>query len=174
MAIDLISVFSRESTLFLAISLHMWASRSLLWYWILCYSDVELRYTYTFLYARMASTIPSFLLFTQNKLIKTTAIHRSMKNSFPPLRHAAALLGCFLTHRHAGYRWELSRRKKKQKNNSNSNNSNDSINNSNLSLLLIFFRPDRSLRKSHFLCGVYWFPFKVNGLNPGVSVVRVV
>ena len=44
MAIDLISVFSRESTLFLAISLHMWASRSLLWYWILCYSDVELRY----------------------------------------------------------------------------------------------------------------------------------
>ena len=157
MAIDLISVFSRESTLFLAISLHMWASRALLWYWILCYSDVELRYTNTFLYARMASTIPSFLLFTQNKLIKTTAIHRSMKNSFPPLRHAAALLGCFLTHRHAGYRWELSRRKKKQQiNNSNSNNS---INNSNLSLLLIFFRPDRSFRKSHFLCGVYWFAF---------------
>ena len=122
----------------------------------------------------MASTIPSFLLFTQNKLITTTAIHRSMKNNFPALWHAAALLGCFLTHRHAGYRWELSRRKKKQKNNSNSNNSNDSINNSNLSLLLIFFRPDRSLRKSHFLCGVYWFPFKVNGLNPGVSVVRVV
>ena len=30
MAIDLISVFSRESTLFLAISLHMWASRALL------------------------------------------------------------------------------------------------------------------------------------------------
>ena len=111
----------------------------------------------------MASTIPSFLLFTQNKLITTTAIHRSMKNSFPPLRHAAALLGCFLTHRHAGYRWELSRRQKKQqKNNSNSNNSNNSnnsINNSNLSLLLIFFRPDRSLRKSHFLCGVYWFAF---------------
>ena len=28
-----------------------------------------------------------------------TAIHRSMKNSFPPLQRAGAHGGCFLTHR---------------------------------------------------------------------------
>ena len=38
-------------------------------YIILYYSDFELFYTSTFLYARTTSTIPSFLLLTQNKLI---------------------------------------------------------------------------------------------------------
>ena len=121
MATDLISVFLRVEPF--AISLHIYASRFLLWHYILCYSDVELFYTGTFLYACTASTMPSFLLFTQNKFIQrfistytslrtTRAIHRFMKNSFPSLQHAAALVGCFLTNWQAVYMWKLSRKKK--------------------------------------------------------------
>ena len=50
--------------------------------------------------------------------------------------------------------------KKKNKKTTATVTTRTTVNNSNLSLLLIFFRPDRSLRKSHFLCGVYWFAFK--------------
>ena len=74
-----------------------------------------------------------------------------MNNSFPPLRHAAAFAGCFLTHRQAVYKWKLSREKKD--------------NNSNKSKTIQIYRcqcsisgPIDPFRKSHSLCGVYFFP----------------
>ena len=75
-------------------------------------------FTFTFPYACTASTMPSFLSFTVQKKINimtaTTEIHRSMGNSFPSLQHAAALVGCFLTHRQAVYKWKLLRSKKQK------------------------------------------------------------
>ena len=58
-----------------------------------------------------------FCLLLQKKInimTATTEIHRSMGNSFPSLQHAAALLGCFLTHRQAVYKWKLLRSKKQK------------------------------------------------------------
>ena len=75
-------------------------------------------FTFTFPYACTASTMPSFLSLTVQKKINimtaTTEIHRSMGNSFPSLQHAAALVGCFLTHRQAVYKWKLLRSKKQK------------------------------------------------------------
>lgn len=62
--------------------------------------------TFTYPLACTGSTISSFLLFIPNKLMKwlistctslagTTAIHRFMKNIFPSLLCAVALVGCF-------------------------------------------------------------------------------
>ena len=79
-----------------------------------------------------------------------------MKNSFPPLRHAAAFAGCFLTHRQAVYKWKLSREKK---------DNND--NNSNKSKTIQIYRcqcsisgPIDPFRKSHSLCEVYFFSYQ--------------
>ena len=76
-------------------------------------------FTFTFPYACTASTMPSFLSFTVQKkkiniMTAKTETHRSMGNSFSSLQHAAALVGCFLTHRQAVYKWKLLRSKKQK------------------------------------------------------------
>ena len=152
MAIDLISVFSRESTLFLAISLHMWASRSLLW----CRTPLHL-----YISVRSHGLYNSFFSAFYSKQINNNDSNPSFHEEQLPTIATRSGFAWMFSHA-STCRLQVrtfTQKKKKQKNNSNSNNSNDSINNSNLSLLLILFRPDRSLRKSHFLCGVYWFAF---------------
>ena len=49
-----------------------------------------------------------------NIMTAKTETHRSMGNSFSSLQHAAALVGCFLTHRQAVYKWKLLRSKKQK------------------------------------------------------------
>ena len=78
-------------------------------FFILCYSDAIPFYIYILISVRLHSLYNAFFSVSYrpekiNIMTATTEIHRSMGNSFPSLQHAAALVGCFLTHRQAVYK----------------------------------------------------------------------
>ena len=88
-------------------------------FFILCYSDVIPFYIYIHISVRLHSLYNAFFSVSYrpekiNIMTATTEIHRSMGNSFPSLQHAAALVGCFLTHRQAVYKWKLLHSKKQK------------------------------------------------------------